>query len=114
MQIQFHDVRSRETLLGQAGEEKFIDNTFPRDADPTLLFACRMGCHHHAARDAFRPYWHIRAVVEAPHYQTFRTVQEPVGGEVETGLNQRMIKYSVVFASHDEEEACQIGEHSPR
>src|SRR6266487_4931851 len=60
MQIQLHDVGSREALLGQAGEKEFIDHAFPRDANPTLLFAHGMGRHHHAAMDAFRPDWHIR------------------------------------------------------
>jgi len=70
MQIQLHDVGSREALLGQAGEKEFIDHAFPRDANPTLLFAHGMGRHHHAAMDAFRPDWHIRTVGEAAHDQT--------------------------------------------
>ncbi len=37
MQRQFHDVASREALLGQAGKEEFRDDPFPRDANPTLL-----------------------------------------------------------------------------
>lgn len=67
MQIQFHDVGGREALLRPTGEEEFVDDAFSRDANPALLFACRMSCHHHAAMDALRPDWHIRAVVEAAH-----------------------------------------------
>jgi len=82
MQIQLHDVGSREALLGQAGEKEFRDDPFPRDANPALLFGSLMSCHDHAARDAFRSHWHIRAEVSAAHDQTLRTVQPLVGGQM--------------------------------
>ena len=43
MQIDFNDVGSGEPLLGQAGEEEFVDDPFPRDANPALLFASPIG-----------------------------------------------------------------------
>ena len=102
MQIYFNDVGSGEPLLGQAGEEEFVDDTFPRDANPTLLFASWMGCYYHAAVHALWPYWHIRTVVEAAHQQAFGTMLELIGWQVQTCLDQRMIQHRVVTAAHHE------------
>src|SRR6266487_1375177 len=113
MQIQLHDIRSREALLGQASEKELIDDASSRDANPALLFTSGMGCHHHPAMDAFWPHWYLRTVVEAAHERAFRAMQKLVGGQAQTGLNQRMIQHGVVFATHYEEEASQIGEYGP-
>jgi len=86
--------------LSQAGEEEFVDDAFPRDANPALLFAGWMGRHHHAAMHALRAHWHIRAVVEATHSLAFRTVMELIGWQVQTCLNQSMIQHRVVFPAH--------------
>src|SRR6266516_953057 len=102
MQIQLHDVRSREALLGQAGKEEFIDDAFSCDTNPALLFASGMSCHDYAAMDAFWSHWHIRAIIEAARDQAFGVVQELVGGQVQAGLNQRMIQHGVIFATHHE------------
>ena len=75
MEVQFHHVRSRETLLGQAAEEEFVDDAFPRNANPALLFGSLVSCDDDAAMNAFRPYRHIWAVVETTHDQAFRTMQ---------------------------------------
>ena len=114
MEIQLHHIRSREALLGQAGKEEFKDDAFPCDANRALLFGSLMGCHHHTARDAFWSHWHIRAVIEATYQRAFGAVQQVVGGQMQTGLNQRMIEERVVFASHHEEETSQICNHCPR
>src|SRR5450432_197669 len=89
MQIQLYNVRSRETLLRQAGEEEFVDQAFPRDTNPTLLFAGRMSCDDDAAMNAFRSHWHIWVIVETAHDQAFRTVQQLIGRQVQAGLNAR-------------------------
>ena len=86
--------------LSQAGEEEFVDDAFPRDANPALLFAGWMGRHHHAAMHALRAHWHIRAVVEATHSLAFRTVMELIGWQVQPCLNQSMIQHRVVFPAH--------------
>jgi hypothetical protein len=76
MQIQLNDIRGNERLLRQVGEEEFIDDTRTREANRTLLFASGMRCHHHATQHALRPDRHSRAVVEAAHDLTFRTLLE--------------------------------------
>ena len=73
-----------------------------------------MGCHHHAAGHPLRPHWHSRAVIEAAHHLTFWTLLKLIWGEMETGLDKRMIKRAVLLAASHESEAWQIGEHGPR
>src|SRR5450631_4148948 len=113
MQIQLHHVRSGEPLLRQAGKEEFIDNPFPRDANRTLLVPGGMGCDNNAAMDTFWSYGHIRAIVETTHDQTFWAVLQLVGGEVQTGLNERMIEDGVIFATHHKGKICQVCNDRP-
>src|SRR5215471_14417820 len=49
MQVQLDDITSSEGMLRQIREEEFVDDASTRNPNGTLLFACRMGCHHHAA-----------------------------------------------------------------
>ena len=70
-----------------------------------------MSCHHHAAQHARGPHRHLRAVVEAAHHLTFRTLLELIWGQMQSRLDQRMIKDGILFASDHERETSQISEH---
>jgi hypothetical protein len=48
MQIYLDDIRDGERVRWQIGEEKFVDDSRTRDADPALLVAGRVGRHHQA------------------------------------------------------------------
>src|SRR5215470_17784213 len=113
MQVQFDDIGSGACLLRQVGKEEFVNDARTRDADGALLLAGGMGCHHHAARYPLRPHWHARAVVEAAHHLTFWTLLQLIGGQMQTGLDERVIEYRVVFATCQKAEARQIRENGP-
>jgi hypothetical protein len=113
MQIQLDNIRGGECLPRQVGEEEFVDDAFPRDTNRALLFARGMSCHDHAAQPPLGPYRHLRTVVEAPHDLTFRSLLELIRGQMQTHLDERMIKHGVLFAAGHKGEASQIGEHSP-
>src|SRR5579875_1470027 len=114
MQIQLDDIAGRERLLREVGEEEFIDDAFARHANRTLLLVGWMGGHHHAAGYPLSPHWHCRAVVEAAHQLTFWTLLELIWGQVQTRLNERMIKRAVLLAARHKGEAGQIGEDCSR
>jgi hypothetical protein len=65
----------------------------------------------HAAVDAFGSHRHLRAVVEAAHHLTFRSLLELIWGQMQTHLDQRMIKGGVLLASGHERETSQISEY---
>jgi hypothetical protein len=113
MQIQLDDIDSGERLLRQASEEEFVDAALPGEADPALLFACRMGRHHHPAGLPLRVDGHRRAVVEGTHKLASRTALVPIGRQVQAGLDLGLIQHSVLFAAHHKREASQVGEHRP-
>ncbi len=78
---------------GRVGEEEFIDDARPRDANRTLLVALGMGGHHHAAQHALGSHRHLWTVVEAAHHLAFRALLELIGGQVQTRLHERMIEH---------------------
>jgi hypothetical protein len=51
MQVERHNIGSSEGLLGQVGQEQFVDEAVSGVADGPLfrLFGCRMGRHYDAA-----------------------------------------------------------------
>jgi len=83
MQIQFDDIGGSECLLGQVGEEEFVDDARPRHANGTLLFASGMRCHDHAAQHALGPHGYLCAVVEATDHLTFRALLELIGRQMD-------------------------------
>jgi hypothetical protein len=113
MQIQFDHIGGRKRPVWHIGEEEFVDDTRTRDANPALLFASWMSCHHHAAALSGRPHRHIGAVVETAHHLTFRALLKLVGGQMQTCRNARVIEHTVFFATGHKREASQIGEHRP-
>ncbi len=113
MQIPFDDIGSSKPLLRQIGEEEFVDHSRTRDANGALLFASWMSGHHHPARHTERSHWHFWTVVEAAHHLAFRALLELIGGQVQTRLDERMIKHGVLFATGHKGEASQVGQHGP-
>ena len=113
MQVQFDDIGGGKCRLWQVGEEEFIDDARTRDADGTLLQAFWVGGHHHATGHARRPHRHSRAIIEAAHDLTFRTLLDLIWGQMQTRLDERMIEHRVLFPAGDKGEASQVGEHSP-
>ena len=113
MQVEFDDISSGEGLLRQVREEEFVDDARTRDANGALLFACWMGCHHHAAGHTLGSHRHFWAVVEAAHHLAFWTLLELIWWEMQTRLDQRMIEHGVLLAAGHKGEAGQISEHGP-
>jgi len=113
MQIQLDHIAGGEALLRQIREEEFRDDVLPRDANRTLLLAGRMGRYYHPAPLPLRSHRHQWAVVEAAHGLACWTRLELIRRQVQTCLNERMIKGAVLFASRHESEACQVGEDGP-
>ncbi len=110
MQVQFDNIASRERLLGQAGKEEFVDHAPTGDAHRTLLLAGRMSRHHDAAWHALGSHWHRRAVIELARGLAFGALLELIRWQVQTCLNQWMIKHAVFFATGHKGEASEIGE----
>ncbi len=113
MQVQFDDIASSEPLLWQVSQEELVDDARTRDAHRALLFACGMRGHHRAAAHALRTHRDLWAVVEAANHLAFGTVLELIRRQVETRLDERMIKHAVLFATGHKREASHIGEHRP-
>jgi hypothetical protein len=82
MQIQFDDIAGGEGLLRQRGEEEFVDDARPRDANGALLLAGRVRGNDHAAEDAFSPHRYLGTIVEAAHHLALLSAAETdqVGG----------------------------------
>jgi hypothetical protein len=49
MQIERHHIDSRDSLLGELGQEEFVDDSLTGDADPALPLRGRMGRNHNPA-----------------------------------------------------------------
>jgi hypothetical protein len=113
MQIQFDDIGSGECLLWQIREEQLVDNPCPRDAHRTLLVVSWMGRHNHSAQYTLGSHRHLCTVVEAAYSLAFRTLLDLIWRQVQTCLNERVIKHRVLFASGHKGEASQICQDSP-
>src|SRR5579883_650021 len=111
MQIQFNNIAGGKRVLRQVREEQFVDHSFSCDATGTLLFACRMRGHDDAIELAIGPDRDLWTVVEAAHHLTFGSLLHLIGGQVQTRLNERMIKEAIVFAAGHKREASEVGEH---
>jgi hypothetical protein len=111
MQIQLDHIAGGKRLLWQIGEEEFVDDPCARDPNRTFLFARRMRCDDHTAQHAFRPHRDRLAIIEAAHHLTFRALLELIWGQMQTRLDQRMIKGGVLLASGHERETSQISEY---
>ncbi|SRR5258708_15476554 len=83
----------------QVGEKEFVDHPRTRGANGTLLLAGWMGRHHHTAQYAIGSHRHLWAVVEATHHLTFRALLELICWEMQTCLDERMIKHRVLLAA---------------
>src|SRR5690348_15195259 len=112
MEGQFDDIGSHERLLWQIRKEEFVDDPRTRDAHWTFLLPCWMDGHHHATEQTLWPNWHVWTIIEAAGELAFRTLLELIWGQVQTCLNQRVIKHVVVFATGDKREARHLGERS--
>ncbi len=113
MQVECHHIGGGERLLRQLGEKEFVDHALAGVTDAALCLASRVGGHHDAAAVALWPHRDIGAVVELPHQATFRAAELLVGRQVQTALHRLPIQHGVIFAAHDEREACQIGDDGP-
>jgi hypothetical protein len=85
-----------------------------REANGAFLAARRMGGPDHAVGEPLRPDRDLWAIVETAHCLAFRTRLQLIGWQVQTRLNERMVKHAVVFAAGNIREACHIGEHRAR
>ncbi len=108
-----HHIGGSERLLRQMGEKEFVDHALAGVTDAALFRGRRMGGHHDTAVHALWPHSYIGTVVEPPHQTTFRTAELLVGRQVQAALHRLPIQHGVIFAAHDEREACQIGDDGP-
>src|SRR5215469_11424883 len=111
MQIDLDDIGGGERVLRQRSEEEFVDDTGPREANRTLLFAGRMGGYHHATWRTLGTHQHLWAVVEAAHHLAFRALLKLIGRQVQTRLDERVIEDRVLFATGHKSEASQVSEY---
>src|SRR5215471_9699910 len=70
-----------------------------------------MSRHHHAALYTLWPHGHLWAVVETAYQLAFRALLALIWGEMQTRLDERMIKDCIVFASCHTGKANQVGQH---
>ncbi len=89
MQVQFDDIAGGEGVLRQVREEQFVDHPCPRDAHWTLLFACGMGSHDHAAGCLIRSHRDLWAIVETARCLALGTLLVLIEGQVQARLNPR-------------------------
>lgn len=113
MQVHLDHIAGREGVLRQVREEQFVDHPCTCNSNGTLLFACGMRCHDHAAGHTIRSHWDLWAVIETACHLTFGTLLELIRWQMQTCLNEWMIKQVIVFATDDKGEPSHIGEHSP-
>ena len=114
VQVQFDDIASGEFLLWQCCKEEFIDDPRAGDANRTLLESLRMSRYHDAAQHRLWPYRHRLAVVETASQLAFRALLDLVGWQMQTSLDEGMIKDGGVFASCHIGKANEVGEDSSR
>lgn len=114
VQVEFDDIASGEFLLWQAGKEEFIDDPRTGDANRTLLESLRMSRYHDAAQHRLWPHRHRLAVVETACHLALRALLDLIGRQMQTSLDEGMIKDGVVFASCHIGKANQVGEYSSR
>jgi hypothetical protein len=95
------------------GEKEFVDQTRAGEAHAALLSVRPMGRHHHAAPLPIRSHRNVWAVVERAYQLTFRAAELLIGRQVQAALDRLAIQHGVIFAAHDEREACQIGDDGP-
>src|SRR5712692_4961323 len=110
MQVECHHIGGGERILREMREKEFVDDAIASVTDAALFRGLRVGGYHDAAAHALWPHRDIGAVVELPHQAAFRAAELLVGRQVQTALNLWPIQHSVIFAAHDEREACQIGD----
>ena len=110
MQIQRDDIGSGEGLLRQFRQKHLVNDPIALDANPVLGRPSRMGRHHNAAALPARAHRHVRAVIERADQATFRARELLIGRQVQVRLDDRQVKYPIVFAAHHKRETCQIGQ----
>jgi hypothetical protein len=113
MQVECQHIGGGERVLREMGEKEFVDHALAGVTDAALCLASRVGGHHDAAAHAIWPHRDIGAVVELPHQVTFRAAELLIGRQMQTALDLWPIQYIVIFATHHEQEVCQIGDDSP-
>ncbi len=113
MQVKRHHVGGGEGVLREIGEKEFVDHPLAGVTDAALFLGCWVGGHDDTAAGARLAHRDIGAVVELPHQATFWAAELLVSWQVQTALDRLLIQHAVIFAAHDEGEACQIGDDSP-
>src|SRR5690348_1279948 len=114
MQVEFDDIADGKCLLRQVGEKEFVHDTLPCDANGTLLVVGWMSGHHHTAEDAFGSHRYLWTVVETAHRPAFWALLKLIWGQMQTGLDLRLIKDAVLFATRHKREASQVRENCSR
>jgi len=114
MQVQFDHISRSEGVLWQVGEEEFVDDAFPHDANRVLLLGGRVGGDHDAAWHALGSYRDLRTIVECAGCLALRALLELIRWQVQTGLDKWVIEGGVLLATGHKGEACEISEHSSR
>jgi hypothetical protein len=113
MQVKRHHVGGGEGVLREISEKEFVDHPFACVTDAALFLGCWVGGHDDTAAVTCLPHRDIGAVVELAQQATFWAAELLVSWQVQTALDRLLIQHAVIFAAHDEGEACQIGDDSP-
>ena len=113
MQVKGHHIGGSERVLRHMGEKEFVDQALAGDAHAALVSVRWMGGHHHTAPLPIGSHRNVWAVIERAYQFTFRAAELLISRQVQTALDLGPIQHAVIFAAHDEQEACQIGDDGP-
>ena len=111
VQGQLDDIAGREGVLRQVREEEFVGHPGACHPNGTLLFACRMRSHDHAAGRSLRSDWDLGAIVEAANHLAFGTLLDLIKWQVQPCRNLWMIEQVVVFVASHKHEPGQVSQH---
>ena len=113
MQVQLHHIAGCEGVLGQVREEQFVDHACTCHPNRAFLLSRKMRRHDHAIERPLWSHWDLGAVVEAAYHLANFPLLNLIRWEVQTRLNQRVIKKAIVLAAGDKREPSEVSEHGP-
>jgi hypothetical protein len=116
MEGERHHIGGGEGVLGQIGQEEFIDDSGTSESDLPFLFLLRwsrMGRHHDAHQRSTFAQALVWTVVERAADPTFGTSEVLIGGQVQARLDLGTIEELVVFAARDLRHVAHIRHDRP-
>src|SRR5437879_7162174 len=101
MEIQFDHIARGEGVLWQGRPEQFVDDSFSCHPNGTFLLSGGMRSHNHPAGGSFGSHRDLGPIIKAAFQLTFGTLLNLIRWEMQTSLNQRVIKQAIVLSARD-------------